>query len=408
MKIAIFSRSTTFHFTSGGMETQLKTLAEGLSEKGNEITVITTSKSAGQSTDLKENLNGVNYIFIGGTTPGHYPLNFWENIFYKFGVLNVPDVGSKNYFRESLKVFKELGDQDLIISQSTAAYGVYDSATLPLYSIIHGTIKTEVRNRLRSLKTFKNFVRFFLVDMPKWRWEMYTLNKSFFGRCDKIISVNETLTHEFAQDYPEFENKLKTIRNGVDTKVFYPGNAKYDDFTILYIGRMQKEKGVDLIVEAVKILKDKNINIRAKLIGDGQDLGQFKDLSQKYGLVNELEFTGGLKNDELPQYYQKCHVFVLPTRRQEGHPVTISESFCSGLPVICTKAGGLKDLIFDGRTGVFIQESASDLAAKIENLYVNRELLNELSKRVALEGFNNFSKDVMITKYVELLSHANS
>ena len=88
MKIAITARSTIHHFSSGGMETHLKNLAEGLANSDNEVKVITTSfpKIEGEGVD-KNNVhkieNGVEYIFIGDTTPGLNPLSKWEIIFYK-------------------------------------------------------------------------------------------------------------------------------------------------------------------------------------------------------------------------------------------------------------------------------------------------------------------------------------
>ncbi len=407
MKIVVFSRSTTHHFISGGMETHLKTLCEGLVEAGHSVTVITTAKSQDQNENILELINGVKYYFIGNTTPGQYPLNTWEKLFYKLGLLKVEKLGSKNYFEESLKNLKDLHTNDkldLIISQSTAAYGVYQSVDIPIYSIIHGTINAEIKNRLRSATGIKSLARFLLLDFPRLKWESVFKNKQFFEKCRGIISVSDDLKNSFLGDYPSLFGKTAVINNGVDTEVFKPGKEKYPLFTILYVGRMQVEKGIDLIIDAISILKNGGIPVYAKLIGTGSDIERFKPQAQRYGLLdNEVAFLGGVENSKLSEYYQHCHVFVLPTRREEGHPVTVSEAFCSGLPVVCTEKGGLKDLIQDGINGLFVSYSASDLADKIKLLYVDREMLAKLSLNATEKGFKKFSKNAMISKYIEVL-----
>lgn len=414
MNILVVSRSTTEHFQSGGMETQLKNLVEGLANNGHKVTVLTTSLGSAIE-DVKKTENGVHYIYVGDTTPGLIPLTLWEIPHKKIGWLKrgVDQEGSRNFFEVSQKYFDELNalnDFDLIISQSTFAQGIKTS--IPIISIIHGTIKAEIKNRFKTNKTFMNWGRFLGVDLPVKIWELYTSNRQFFKRCNQIIAVSSVLKKQFAEDHPMFSDKVKVIHNGVDSDFFNPrsaggrsGSKKYSIFTILYIGRLDREKGVDLIIEAVAKLRHRKLEVNARLIGGGVDVHvkELKELTAKLCGNDYIEFHGQVSNEKLPSLYQKSHVFVLASRRQEGHPMTISEALCSGLPVICTKSGGLAELIADGKDGLFIkQNDVNDLVAKLEYLYKNKKVIQEMSQKARESGVKKYSRKAMVKNYEKI------
>ena len=268
---------------------------------------------------------------------------------------------------------------------------------------IHGTIKTEIQNRWQSIKSFKNYVRFLGVDIFKWAYEFVIENKKFFEKTSKIIAVSNQLRKDFLQDFSELENKVVVIPNGVDEKIFRPADAaeKYKKFTLLYVGRMEIEKGVDILINAVTEIKDKNFEIL--LIGDGIHTGYFKELTRQLNLKDKVKFLGKIANNDLAEYYRKSHVFVLPSRRIEGHPMTVSEAMCSGLPILSTRSGGLKDLFEDGKEGFFIEDKDS-LAEKIKLLIDDKDMLAELSSNSYKKGIQSYSKDAMISKYISCLN----
>ena len=404
MNIILFSRSTTDHFTSGGMETHLKNLVEGLAENHFKISVITTSHPLHINEDFYMTKNGVDYVFVKNTTPGFNPLSPVEKFFYQLGILNRGVLeASGDYYFESNRVYKELSTKqkpDLVISQSTAAYGIYKDLTVPYVSIIHGTIKSEIKNRWLSLKTVKNYVRFALIDLSRWTYEYIFKNQQFFSKAHKIIAVSEDLKNTFIADFSELKNKMVVIPNGVDEKIFKPTNEKFDQFTVLYIGRMELEKGVDTILRALKI--NESLDIKAIFIGTGIHLDYFKNLADDLQLQTKTEFLGQIENAKLSDYYAKSHVFVLPSKRVEGHPMTISEAMCSGLPILSTTKGGLKELFENGVEGYFITDEKS-LADKLNLLYNNKEELIKLSQNSLKKGLHSFSKNAMIGKYINCL-----
>ena len=421
-RILIVSRSTTLHFESGGMESHLKILAEGLAEQGCAVTVLTSALFKDEEVVKKDEqmlISGVNYYFIGETDSGLNPLTPWEKLFIKFKLLPDPYSkrrSNKNFYAESVKVFEELNkaDQfDLVISQSTGAYGFFSviNKSLPMIVILHGSIFGELRTRFNSAKSLKNYFRLFVVDAPKWLLEFMFLQGMFLSKASRIIVVSKSLQQSMidelsrmpnAKNMLNIESTLKVINNGVDSDVFKPQMNKYSEFTCLYIGRIAVEKGVERIVEAAKQLKSDGFaaSIKFKIIGTGPDFDKLKLFAKDSGVLNDnVELLGQIKNSDLAEIYAKSHLFVFPTLREEGHPVTFSESMCSGLPYVSTKMGGLADLVVDGVNGYFV-ENSMDLAQKILMLYKDNKLLDTLSTNSRNMGLELYSKKAMINKYL--------
>jgi glycosyltransferase involved in cell wall biosynthesis len=236
--------------------------------------------------------------------------------------------------------------------------------------------------------------------------EHHVSNRKFFKKCRYIIAVSNDLREKFLNDYPNLKHRVRVIYNGVDDTLFTPDSneKKYSDFTALYVGRVDREKGIDLLINAVNIAIKEGAKVKAKIVGMGIHVYDFKNLVKSLGLMDSIEFVGQVKNNELVEYYQKSHVFVLPTRREEGHPMTVSEAFCSGLPVIASKKGGLVELIVDSKDGYFIDtQSATSLAYLLKHLSEKPEILKEMSAEARKSGEKKYSKRAMILGYNTIL-----
>lgn len=417
MNIAVISRSTTAHFISGGMETQLKNLVEGLSELGHNVFVITTSYpvEGGIVRENKhENLNCVEYFYIGDTTAGLFPLSIFEIPWKILGLLNRGNKkeGSKNFFIESFNVFTERNLKkhfDVIISQSTGAYGIVGKTDIPIVTISHGTITNEISNRLKSTKTFKNWFRFLFIDYPKLKLELVLSNKKFYESVSAIVCVSSLLLDRFLEEYSldsknRMRNKSYVVYNGVDTKRFSPSNKPKDRFKLLYVGRIDREKGIDLVIQAISELKLRKIVVYANIVGGGLETSQLKQLAKSLNVDDLIDFIGQIENNQLPKYYNESSLFVFPSRRLEGQPMAVAESFCCGIPVISTKSGGLSEIINDGENGFFVRpEDYIDIANKVQALFVDKKRLKKMSENARLFGVKNFSKDSMVKNYEKLL-----
>jgi glycosyltransferase involved in cell wall biosynthesis len=148
--------------------------------------------------------------------------------------------------------------------------------------------------------------------------------------------------------------KLRILPRGLDTGLFHPGKRQ-DDFWkrrglrdgelgVLYVGRVSREKNLDLFAAAMRRLLAAGVPVRPLVVGDGPYAGMMKEL------LPEGIYTGSLHAEELAAAYASADFFVFPSTTDTFGNVVI-EAQASGLPVIVSDVGGPKDLVEDGGDG---------------------------------------------------------
>lgn len=202
------------------------------------------------------------------------------------------------------------------------------------------------------------------------------------------------------------------IANGVDSiKVPKNYNTSKESFQVLFSGRICKEKGVLELIKAYKILKDKKYNVSLIIAGHigtkrGLEAGSvYLEACKQYIEEHNLKvnFTGFLSQVELYQWYEKVNILILPTDPKlssEGMPLSLLEAMAMRKPLIATNVGGIPEVIQDGYNGFLIfnkENYATEIAEKIEKVYLNKEL--ELS--MAQNAFSLYKKNFTTEKMSE-------
>jgi glycosyltransferase involved in cell wall biosynthesis len=181
----------------------------------------------------------------------------------------------------------------------------------------------------------------------------------------RIVTVSEDLREKLIRLCPEAAGKAEVIPMGVGAtgarqahslrprRVAAPGGR--DDSgrmrTVLFIGRLSKIKGVDVLIRAMEGVE----NVRLLVAGDGEQGRELKEMSRRFSInARFLGQVGAGKRDEL---LSSCDVAVIPSLvmpcgRTEGTPVVCFEAMAAGLPVIASRAGGLAEIISDGENGL--------------------------------------------------------
>jgi glycosyltransferase involved in cell wall biosynthesis len=226
--------------------------------------------------------------------------------------------------------------------------------------------------------------------------------------ADEIVSVSK-VTRNFVG------GRGSVIYNGIDQFLFKPleidrkvelrmnHNMPLEKFLVLYIGRLNiKKKGIDILLEAAKLLKSTE-NIIFIIGGEGGD----KRFAEEFIKANRLDnclLVGFTHYDKLPDLYSLSDVFVLPSRTGEGLPLTVLEAFASGLPVIATyNSGGHVEIINEGRNGFLIKPNSSeDLAEKISKLFENPTLCEFMGKNGRKLIENELTWDRNIEKLIDV------
>jgi len=222
---------------------------------------------------------------------------------------------------------------------------------------------------------------------------------------DRIIAATEAEMDQLENLYGVNRKMVTVIPPGVDIHHFYPipkDEAKEaigispQDRMALFVGRIEPLKGVDTLIKAMAIVKQrcKSFICPHYLViigGDpGEELADTSDemarlqaLCKELGLDELVVFLGKRGQDTLPYYYSAAEVVVMPSFYESFGMVALEAMAC-GTPVIASKVGGLVHLIKDGETGFFVPAQDSErLAEKLRLLFVEHELRHQLGSQAA-------------------------
>jgi glycogen(starch) synthase len=140
------------------------------------------------------------------------------------------------------------------------------------------------------------------------------------------------------------------------------------DAVIVAVGRLSHEKGFDVLMEAAALL-GYYPDLRVRIVGDGPERANLEKQRDRLGLGRTVTFEGSVPNADLPAQLGGAHVVVVPSRCQEAFGMVALEAATMGKPVIASNAGGLSEIVVQGRTGLLVEmESPTALAAAIGQL----------------------------------------
>lgn len=170
---------------------------------------------------------------------------------------------------------------------------------------------------------------------------------------------------------------------------------------ILSIGRLHEVKGHIYLIRAIKILVEKNPNLKLLIIGNGPERKKLKDESTKLGLSNYILFLGEIR--ETVPYYKLANFFVLPSIN-EGFGLSVVEAMSDKLLVIASNVGGIPEIIKDSVNGFLVEPgNPIKLAEVISNIILKDNSDKEKITENAYNNFkSNFSLEIMLDKYTLL------
>ena len=319
--------------------------------------------------------------------------------------IDVCTLYSRNVFAEELKS-KGVRVYDLGLSFKYNFWGVFKLVKLiksDNYDIVHV--------HLFPADIFVALASLFIRNKPKFIFSEHSvynrrrsskifrlIDKFTYSRYQKIICVSNMVRNALINWLPEVASKTVVIKNAVPVgKIREKKENLYD---ILFVGRLERAKGVDVLLNALKFLKETNgMNLKSAIVGDGSLRDSLKSLSKDLGVEENVEFLGIRK--DIKGLMQLSKIFVLPSR-WEGLPMVILEAMALGMPVIATKVGGIPEVIEDGTDGILVEpENPEELAKAIEKLLGNEEF----RKTISLNTYLKIKEEYSIEKYTEKLLH---
>ena len=215
--------------------------------------------------------------------------------------------------------------------------------------------------------------------------------------ADAIIVSTAQERDDLARLYQTSPHKVRIIPAGVDLGLFQPLDKNHarkelglrEKKVILYVGRIEPLKGLDILLNAVAMLEDTS-DTRLLIVGGkpglDKELDRLKLLANQLGIADFVTFTGALGQTELPKYYSAADVFVLPSY-SESFGLVALEAMACGTPVVVSRVGGLKTFVKDGETGYLIPWRCPEpFAQRIEVLLTNPPLREMMGKAAAAKA----------------------
>ena len=179
---------------------------------------------------------------------------------------------------------------------------------------------------------------------------------------------------------------IKVLPTPIDTNIIDKRpKRKNKKLTILHVGRLCKEKKIEIVLNAFKDVL-KKIDARLIITSSGPDEKRLKKITKDLGISKNVRFTGYLPIKKLKELYSTAHVFVSASDT-ETQGLVILEAMANGCPIIARNALGFKDVIKDNKNGILFDDE-EELSEKIILLLKNKKLRNRLIK----EGFKTVKK----------------
>ena len=205
----------------------------------------------------------------------------------------------------------------------------------------------------------------------------------FYGQLDTVFINSE----EYRQSWIKHgldPSKLKIFPRGLDTELFHPARrnpAFFEKFgacngevRLLYVGRISREKDLNLLAAAYRRLRDEGLPVQLFVVGHGPYSETFaKSLPEAF-------FTGYLTGNELAAAYASADIFVFPSTTDTFGNVILEAQAC-GVPVVVSDSGGPKELVEDKANGLITKSrDLEDLTSAIRTLVTNPALRERMGK----------------------------
>lgn len=236
--------------------------------------------------------------------------------------------------------------------------------------------------------------------------------RSVVASADQIIAPHIQEKHNLVRFYRALLSKVKVIPCGVDLELFHPmdkGQARkrlglHDAKIVLFVGRMDPLKGIDILLRGVAKLDDRK-GLRVLVVGGNlqKDKGikEMGKLALDLGIDGQVSFLGAVPQERLPLYYSAADVCIVPSY-YESFCLVALEALACGTPVIASRVGGLTGIVRDGETGFLIPLRCPDPFSERLELLLSNEGLRQRFGMAARDSVQKFSWSIMADRVAEV------
>jgi len=230
-------------------------------------------------------------------------------------------------------------------------------------------------------------------------------------KADLIITNSSSLKQNLSERFPDSRQKIRTVHLGVDISRFEPASLKERtdtkqvyklgrSFIILFVGRVIPSKGVPLLIRAVKKVGEQISNTKLIIAGKGSKSYIAKLKGQASRLQVPVMFLGSIPHTKIHRIYRLADCFICPSQKHEAFGLVNVEAMASGIPVIASNIGGIKEIVAHGDNGYLVKNYTNDssFAHFIGKIAKSQQLRERLGNNARQTVKRKFRWDYTATK----------
>jgi glycosyltransferase involved in cell wall biosynthesis len=243
------------------------------------------------------------------------------------------------------------------------------------------------------------------------------LSSYFYSRQKKsdfvTMPTKQAIENLILSRKKEFKVPVAAVSNGVDLSNFKPGKASdeiYEKYkirknvpTVVYVGRVDPEKKVGLVVDAFSKVLEKLPEAQLVIVGDGVDRLRIEQNVKKLGALKSIRILGRVLQPDLYELYRVGDVFATASEI-ETQGIVLIEAAASGLPLIAVNAGAVSEVCITGKNGFLCEpKNVEQISDSIYNILSDKELQKKYSK-ASLEIAAEHDLEKTIDKFLNIYS----
>ena len=368
-----------------------KNLATGLKKRGHQVMVLTPSISGKFSVEKDPNYN-FTVVRLKSTRMYLYPDQI-EKIPNDKKILGIkiPQLLYKNGLHVSYNPYSDIRrvledfKPDIIHNQTCgplalAIFRYAKKRNIPIVMTDH-TYPDNLTQQVKLPKFAKK-----PINAAMNAYFMSFLRRSEYA----TLPTKQAITDLLPKNHHSFKVPVEALSNGIDLSHFTKGPASEEIYKkyaipknvpiILYVGRIDPEKSLDILVNSFKKLIKEAPKAHLVMVGDGTAREKLEKMIKRKKLDSQTHFIGRVIGDDLSQIYRTGTVFVI-TSKTETQSIVLMEAMASGLPAIAVNAGAVTELVKDGENGfIFEPNDTAGIASGIYTIISNKELREKMSK----------------------------
>ncbi len=227
--------------------------------------------------------------------------------------------------------------------------------------------------------------------------------------CKFCVTISEFNRQHILERYRDFQPDKVVVRcMGVDPGEYSPLPRERSRLVLLAVGRLHPVKDHAFLLQACRLLKDRNVLFVCVIAGDGPERASIEALISKLKLEGEVQLVGHLSDRQLNARYAAADLVVL-TSRSEGIPLVLMEAMARGRPVLAPAITGIPELVLDGNNGFLYRPgSLEDFVARVELVHRSQSALGPLGRAARQYVLKHFNREKNLAAFCNLLlTHIN-